>query len=195
MKRGLLGCLLGLLAFGWVGCGPRSPLDRKLETASGLQFTQWRARLARAWTPAEDRHFEQALQEVRVYITSRGIASGSDPVAAALREQLAGLTVREVLQLGGEIRLQRLEAEHAALAEVLQMNSLLQTREGDTASERHLVDVHRRQMSRLEKLETEIGATRAELTQLRAATGRPQVLPEPEDELPTVRLERPKYRA
>lgn len=119
-------------------------------------------------------------------------ATGSDPISDALRAKIDGRPVRQVLQLAVELRLARLLQEHAALNTVMRQNAMLQTREGDKASEDYLVGFHQKQAVRMEKLEAEIEASHRELEPLIKKTGR-SVLPAPAE--PPVLLKQGKWRA
>ena len=189
------------LLFAWVllfgvGCGARDLMDRTVTAKSPVAFNTFQSRFASRASPEERRQFEAALQEIRYKIMADKEATGSDPISDALRTKVNGRSVREVLQLGVELRLLRLLKEHAALHTVMRQNAMLQTREGDKASEDYLVQFHQKQLARLEKLEAEIEAADRELAPLMDVTRR-SLLPteEAESEKGPIMLRRSKWRA
>jgi hypothetical protein len=171
-------------------------MDRTVTAKSPVAFNAFQSRLASRASPEERRQFETALQEIRYKIMADKEATGSDPIGDALRTKVHGRSVREVLQLGVELRLLRLLKEHVALHTVMRQNAMLQTREGDKASEDYLVQFHQKQLARLEKLEAEIEAADRELAPLMDVTRR-SLLPKTEgetDDTP-IMLRRSKWRA
>jgi len=190
--RWLVALLFGGVFLMGLGCTPTEPAEQKINAKSPLAFNAWQTRFASRLSPGERARFESALQEIRLRIMADREATGSDPISDALRTKIDGRPVREVLQLAVELRLARLLAEHAALNTVMRQNAMLQTRDGDKASEDYLVDFHRKQTARLEKLEAEIEASQGELEPLMKKTGR-SVLPEPAE--PPVILKPGKWRA
>ncbi len=189
--RWLVALILGWAGLMGSGCAPIEPSEQKINAKSPLAFNAWQTRFAGRLNPGERARFEAALQEIRLQIMADREATGSDPISDALREKIDGRPVREVLQLAVEFRLARLLAEHAALNSVMRQNAMLQTRDGDKASEDYLVNFHRKQTARMEKLEAEIEAAHRELEPLMKKTGR-SVLPEAE---PPVLLKSGKWRA
>ncbi len=183
--------LAGVLGVG-SGCAPVEPIEQKVSARSPLAFSAWQTRFAAGVSPAERARFEAALQEIRLRIMADREATGSDPISEALRAKINGRPVREVLQLALELSLAKLLAEHAALNTVIRQNAMLQTRDGDKPSEDYLVEFHRKQTARLEKLEEEIEASQSELEPLMKKTGR-SVLPAPAE--PPIILRPGKWRA
>lgn len=185
-----LGCI-GLLAL-ITGCAPTEPMEQTVSAKSPLAFSSWQTRFTSRLDSAERARFEAALQEIRLKIMADREATGSDPISDALRAKIDGRPVREVLQLGLELRLGRILQEHAALDTVMRQNAMLQTREGDKRSEDYLGNFHQKQAARLEKLEAEIEATQREVEPLLKKTGR-SVLPALDE--PPVILKPGKWRA
>jgi hypothetical protein len=192
-----LAMLLGFVLVFGAGCGADELMDRTVTAKSPVAFNAWQSRFASRATPEERRQFETALQEIRYKIMADKEATGSDPISDALRTKVHGRSVREVLQLGVELRLLRLLKEHAALHTVMRQNAMLQTREGDRASEDYLVQFYQKQLARLEKLEEEIEAADRELAPLMDVTRR-SLLPkktEGETDNTPIMLRRSKWRA
>ncbi len=184
--------LLAAIAFAAVGCGRGDPLARTVSAADGPAVARWELRLATDCSPADRRRIEQALQDIRLKIMGDKEARGSAGIADALSRKVHGRSVREVLQLGCESRLLRLRAEGAELERALEQNSRLMTRPGDTASERHLVEIHGKQWNRLEKYRADIAAAEGELRELIKVTGR--LLIEPPVDNPEVMPQRVKTK-
>ncbi len=160
------------------GCQPRELAERVVTARSPIVFSIWQSRWAADAPPELRRTFEAALQDIRLQIMADREASGSEAVDAALRAKIDGRPVREVWQLGCESRLRRLRPQLAELERVIALNSLLQTRPGDDASEKYLVEVYRKQSARLEELSREIQAAEAELAPLLQRSGRRLLPPE-----------------
>ena len=128
---------------------------------------------------------ETAFQEIRIAAAAerelrrtRGepIAAGSEAIDEAVRERVDGRLLREVVQLGFELRVQRLKAELAALEDSVDKNAQLLTKPGDTESRRHLDELRGRQLGRIEKYREDLAAGQHELAPLMAKAGR-SVLP------------------
>ncbi len=181
IQRTLVVTLLGFVLIFGGGCGASDLMDQTVSAKSPVAFNAWQSRFASRASSDERRQFETALQEIRYKIMADKEATGSDPISDALRKKVHERSVREVLQLGGELRLLRLLKEHAALHAVMRQNAMLQTREGDKASEDYLVQFHQKQLARLEKLEAEIEAADRELAPLMDVTRR-SLLPTTEGE-------------
>lgn len=194
-RHGLVAALVFLCA----GCGPRDPLDRKVHARGANAVNMWQSRLAGEFSAADRVRIEGALQEIRLRIMGDKEATGSAAIAEALGTKIHGRTVREVIQLGCELRLVRLRGEGAELERAMEQNSRLVTRPGDRASETHLVELYGRQSVRLEKYRTDILAAEKELAALVKVTGRllhePPKLPEKPTDTPDVMPERVKRRA
>ena len=163
--------VLGLIAAA-SGCSRGEPLERKVSAASPVAFARWQNRLADDFPPEKRRQIEEALQEIRLKIMGDREATGSAAIDEAFRARIHDRPLREAIQLGWESRLLRLRAEGQALEKVLEKNSTLQTREGDTVSERYLVELHQKQVTRLERIRADIVATEKELEPLLRRTGR-----------------------
>ena len=84
-------------------------------------------------------------------------------VNEALCEQVNGKPLREVLQLGYELRVARLITELAGLEDAMNKNAQLLTRPGDLESRHHLDGLRERQMVRVEKYRADLAAAEREL--------------------------------
>jgi hypothetical protein len=147
--------LIGLV-FATSGCDRSDPHVVKAKTP--LDFVAWRAR-AQEQLPTQDwKEFDTLVQEIRFDIMANHEATGSDAVDVALRERIDGHTMNEVMRLGLEGKLNRLDAERAQVEDFMQKNSQLQTREGDTASADYLAKKRTDQTAKRDRLKTEIAA-------------------------------------
>jgi hypothetical protein len=83
-----------------------------------------------------------------------------------------GRPLREVVQLGYELRVSPAEEELTGLEDAMTQNAQLVTRPGDIASKQHLEGLRERQTGRRDKYREEIAAAEKELAPLLAKTGR-----------------------
>ena len=167
---------------GLAGCAPSDPLDRVVSAPTAGRFAAWRSALASDSSPALRQQVEAALQEIRIdaaadrqrrRILGQPVKSdGTDEVDEAVRSRVDGKPLREVVQLGCDLRLRRLTNELKGLEEAVDQNAQLVTRPGDGESRRHLDGLRGRQLERVAKYREEIAATERELAPLLAKTGR-----------------------
>lgn len=196
-RRGLSGAVT-IALFGALvgGCSPSGPLDRAVTASTPGRFATWRAHLTSDSSAETHQRVERALQEIRTAAAAerelkrtRGapISPGSDAIDEAVRERVDGRVLREVVQLGFELRVNRLKMELAALDDLVDKNALLLTKPGDIAARRHLDELRGRQIGRIEKYRADVAAAERELAPLRKQTGR-SVLPPKAVELPEVEI-------
>ena len=145
-----MGMLL-LIGFCATGCRPTNLLDEKVDGRTPFGFVMWRAQLAEKQTPQERQELAETIQEVNYWVTTNGIATGSVAVDKAVRAEIDGVTVRELLLKGYEAKRQRLDLEKVRLEDDVATNSQLQTRPGDTDSADYLARVRQEQTDRLDK--------------------------------------------
>jgi len=80
--------------------------------------------LGDALTTEQWQDFDEALQEIQFKIKiDAPELTASDAVEAKMRERIAGHSVREVMRIGWETKLARLDAEGAQLETFLRMNA------------------------------------------------------------------------
>lgn len=151
------------------GCGPKDPLESKVEAGDYTDFTMWRSHAAGRLTPDQLGDFDHAVQAIKFRIMSTGQTTGSEAIDEAMRVLVDGKTVREVLRTGLGWELQLAEAERATLEDSLKKNALMTTRPGDTASANYLTDLHDRQVARFQAATGEVARIRSRL----AASGLP----------------------
>ena len=145
-----MGILL-LIGFCVTGCRPTNLLDEKVDGRTPFGFVMWRAQIAEKQTPQERQELAEMIQEVNYWVTTNGIATGSVAVDEAVRAEIDGITVRELLLKGYEAKRQRLDLEKERLEDDVATNSRLQTRPGDTDSADYLARVRQEQTDRLDK--------------------------------------------
>lgn len=164
-----------------VGCAPRDPLERVVSVPTSVRFATWRAHVASDSGVEMRRRVEDALQEIRLKVAGdrelkramgEPVVRGSEELDEAVRQRVDGRPLREVLQLGCELRLRRLQEELAGLEDALGKNAQLVTRPGDLDSKHHLDGLRERQHVRVEKYREDLAATERELAPLLARTGK-----------------------
>jgi hypothetical protein len=168
---------LALLSLGLLltGCGkaPAPVLDMKISDGDWKDYTDSLQAIAGRQTAEERTEFAKALQELKYHaISGEGLSPGPE-IYAALREQLAGLAVRQVLVTGLSIKLGRKQEEQKALLRSFVMNARLRTKPGDDASAEFLESVRGGQSKQLQSLHDEISALKKRIEELGPAR-RPQ---------------------
>lgn len=189
--------LMAAVAMVGNGCIRRDPWTRPASTDSRAAYEVWLSRLAETVSARDWHRIGEALQEIRIEIMAererrrtRGAeaGSGAGTIDDALRERIRGRPLREIVQLGFELRRARLTGELVLLERAMDQNDRLVTRPGDLESRQHLDGLRERQMARVATYRLEIDATEHELTPLMKATGkelvpramgRPEVMPVP----------------
>lgn len=181
VKRHLACSALAAALLAAAGCGPADPLAKKVSARTQSGFASWRAQIASDAGTETRRQVNLALDEIRLKASAereadrrmgRPIASGGEGLDEAVREKVDGRTLREVVQLGYELREQRLARELAALEDAMKMNAQLVTRPGDVESRQHLDGVRDRQQGRVDTYRADLAATQRELAPLLKVTGR-----------------------
>ena len=145
-----MGILL-LVGFCATGCRPTNLLDEKVDGRTPFGFVMWRAQIAERQTPQERQELSEMIQEVNYWVTTNGLATGSVAVDEAVRAEIDGITVRELLLKGYEAKRLRLDLEKVRLEDDVATNARLQTRPGDTDSADYLARVRQEQTDRLDK--------------------------------------------
>ena len=160
-----MGILL-LIGFCATGCRPTNLLEEKVDGRTPFGFVMWRAQIAEKQTPQERQELAEMIQEVSYWVTTNGIATGSVAVDEAVRAEIDGVTVRELLLKGYEAKRQRLDLEKVRLEDDVATNSQLQTRPGDTDSADYLARVRQEQTNRLDKIIRELRVINKRLDEL-----------------------------
>jgi hypothetical protein len=184
----LAACVIALTG----GCGPSDPWLQQVSAKSPTEFNIWQSRLAGKFSAADRTRIADALQEVRLQIMGERelrramdepVISGSEAIESALRERVHGRPLREVLQLGYEIRVRRLSRELAGLEDAMKRNAGLVTKPGDVESKHHLEGLRDRQAARVAKYREDLAAAEKALAPLAKASGK-TMLPPQEDVSP-----------
>lgn len=133
-------------------CRPTNLLEEKVDGRTAFGFATWRAHIAKSQTPQERQELDEMIQEISYSVTTRGKASGSVAVDEAVREEIDGLTVRELLLKGYGAKQQRLDLEKLVFEREVTENSRLRTRPGDSDSADYLALLRQRQGDRLDTI-------------------------------------------
>lgn len=158
----------------------RDPLDRKVSAATPTAFAVWRSGVDSDTGIEVRRRVADALFEIRLKIAGdRELQRLTDAetraalsIDDALRAKVDGRLLREVVQLGYELRVARLTSELAGLEEAMRKNANLVTRPGDIESRQHLDGLRDRQAVRVTQYRADLAAAERELAPLLAASGR-----------------------
>lgn len=164
LSRALLVWTSVFLCLVWSGCERGDPQAARIEAATSRALARWRMKMADRLTREQWREFEAALQDVRLRVMAEREASGSDAVEQAMCGRIDGRTLREVLMLGYESKLKRLDPIRVELQRAVGGNELLVPR--DPESEKHLEGFRARQQERLAALDAEIEEAEQRLVQL-----------------------------
>jgi hypothetical protein len=148
-----VGAVLAVLL---AGCGRSDPKTLRIANASPGALALWRATIQPSLNSAQWRELEAAVQEVRWSVTARGSAANDPATVEALGERLQGRTLDEVLRLGWETKLRRLEGIRAELKEAVNANALIAS--ADAGSDAYLTRYRREQRERLAALDEELAA-------------------------------------
>lgn len=159
-----------VLAFLVGACSRGDPHAAPIGAADRGALAKWRMIAADRFTREEWREFEAALQELRLQVMAHREATGSEAIDDAVCRRIDGRTFREVLVLGCESKLERLEPVRNELKTALDTNALLVTQPGDREAQKHLEGFRQRQGERLAKLDAELSAAEERLA---ALGGRP----------------------
>lgn len=155
-------CLAGFALLGSAGCRPAEEWNI-VRSRSGLEFQQWRAAAIHQMTPAERDELDALVDELR---WSETPPLTKEAVYALIdRKPLA-----DVLRLGYEARIRRLDPLWGELKGAVDSNALLMTKPGDSAAALALQRYQREQHARLEKLGAQLHEAEKRFAEL---TGRP----------------------
>ena len=165
------------------GCSDR--LEQKVSATTAGRLAAWRASFASDSNAALCSQADAAFQEIRQFVAGerelkrrRGepVEVGTAAIDDGVRERVNGLPLREVMQLGLELKIRRLKEELAGLEDVVGKNDQLLTRPGDTEARRILDELRARQTGRIEKYREDLAQAERELEPL-VARSRRSLLP------------------
>ena len=169
------------MLIGLGGCGPRDPLEEVVSVPTINRFAAWRSHLASDMNAELVRRVELALQEIRLAESGdrelqrqlgEKVSGGREALDESVRQRVHGRPLREVLQLGYEMRVRRLGEELAGLEDAMSRNAQLVTRPGDLESKHHLEGLRDRQRARVDTYREDRAAAERELAPLLEKTGR-----------------------
>jgi hypothetical protein len=146
-----------VVSFCCFGCSPVDKLDEKVLVRSPLDMVMWRANIARRQTTQERRELDDMIQELKFSVMLKGTATGSEAIEEAVREEINGRTLREILLKGHQYKRGRLLTEKSRLEVFIKDNASLRTRPGDTASADYLRRIREQQTAKLEEIDRELG--------------------------------------
>lgn len=149
-----------------LGCSPPPANEQKVEANTPLNFTLWRSKNSQVLTGKEWSLFDLATEELKIQIMRSGQASGSEAVDLALRTQIDGMKLGDVMQSGLQLRLKRLLADQALLEDAFAINSKLKLKRGDEEKAAMLAAKVQEQSERLTKLKATVAEAEADLHQL-----------------------------
>jgi hypothetical protein len=181
------------------GCAAGDPLERVVSVPTAGRFATWRAHVASDTGADMRRRVEEALQEIRLKVSGdrelkrvlgETVTPGTDAIDEEVRQRVDGRRLREVLQLGYELRVRRLKEELVGLEDAMTQNAKLVTKPGDVESRHHLEGLQERQRARVEKYRADIALAERELAPLEAKTGR-RLMPPPTEPVEPVRVKKP----
>ncbi|MBL9210895.1 MAG: hypothetical protein JNL92_10540 [Opitutaceae bacterium] len=172
--------LAGFVALLVLSACQRDPLDRKVSAATPTAFSVWRSSVDSDSGLEVRRRVADALLEIRFKIAGdRELQRLTDAetraaisIDDAVRAKVDGRVLREVVQWGYELRVDRLTSELAGLEEAMRKNANLITRPGDIESRHHLDGLRDRQAARVAQYRADLAAAERELAPLLATTGR-----------------------
>jgi hypothetical protein len=180
-----IGAIL-VIGFCCYGCRPVDLLDEKVSARTPFHLMMWKAHIGKKQTSQEQQELEDMIQELSLSVMINKAASGSEGVDAAVRAEIDGVTLRELLLQGYRARQQRLDLEKTRLEVCIDANARLQTRPGDVPSADYLDHLREQQTARLETIARELRIANERLDQL-GGSARPKAShanAEPMDEQP-----------
>ncbi len=160
----LVALLLAVLTAG--GC-QRPPYDTPVKAESVEQLNVSIGFLARQLDAAETREIHACLDEIRLSLMQLKGAAGASGINQALCQNINGLPLKSIVELGYELRIERLAQEKAALVEDLAYKEKLRTQPGDTAAATTLANLKIIGREQLEKIDGKIEQSRERLDAFR----------------------------
>ncbi len=152
-----------LLLLAFSGCG--QPLDDKITARNQNEYSIWASNTLVHLPPDDARVFQEAQQEIKLSIMAHSSATGSEAINQEYLDKIDGLTAHQVMVLGLEDRLQRLQLEHDEAKKLLDQNSTLITRDEKSAA--YLASRLNEDKERVDKSEAQLFSTRADLDRIK----------------------------
>lgn len=162
-------CSVGVVSLAaWLGgCARPDPRTTPISAKQDGAIVLWLSAHAEVLTPEERKEFAAMVQEIRFDIVR---AHGGNRPPDELSRRIDGHTFAEVLRLGHEAKIARLQPLRKELKDHVDQNGLIVTRAGDAAAAGWLDDYRAKQMERLTALEADIYLSQRRVAEL---TGRP----------------------
>jgi hypothetical protein len=151
------------LSLGCSGCGPRDPLDLKVDSTTAISLNIWKSNAIGSLSDQQLTDFNEAFQEIKFGIMAQGTAKGALEIEQAALEAVNGRTVRSILETGLDSELQRLQSEKAERLSSMRSNARMTTRPGDTDSQLYLTRLHDRQLALLDEEALQIARVKSRL--------------------------------
>lgn len=160
-----------LLAFATVlvlsGCGGGHGSNDKIDVKSQQDFDQWLSDATQAQQdPDRARILREAVSEVKLDIMAHTNASGEAGISDAFIQKVNGLTTLDLMKLGLNDRIKRLEGENHEAKSLLEQNSKMTSRPGDDAGAQALKSHVDEDRGRYEKSQAALDSTQADLKKL-----------------------------
>lgn len=164
-------CFAAALALVWFtsGCNRADPHTVAIDASTPQRLASWRENHYERLPQQEWKEFADALQEIRLRVMADRQASGSAAVEDAMCSRVNGHSFSEVLIMGYETKLARLDPMHSELRKTLDQNAMLVTKPGDRQSAQYLEGLRARQAERMKKVDDEIDAAEKRLAELDAS--------------------------
>jgi hypothetical protein len=163
----------GGFALAWLivaaGCGPTDIKTAKVSADDTTAFFRWKRDVGAQLSAEQQRQLEVTQQELRLDIQFHQAASGHDAIEAAMCVRLNGLTVKDALLLGAQLKWQRLAAERDDLERVAIRNAQLITKPGDQAAAAELERYRATFSQRIAKITPELAGLEKEIVGLGAS--------------------------
>jgi hypothetical protein len=154
------------------GCGPKDPLDLKVESATEIDLALWRTHALDRLSHKQMADFDEAVQQIKFQIMATDSARGSEVAPLAL-QSMDGQTVRTVLRRGLSWELRTLESEREGHVRAMQNNAAYEPDPGDPETQGRKAELLESQRSVIEDEAADI----TRVTRRLDAAGLPSDLP------------------
>jgi len=152
-----------LLSITLAGCGPAT--DDKANARNATEYSIWSSTTLEHLPPDDARVFQEAQQEIKLYLMAHSSATGSAAIEREFLAKVDGLTAHQLMIQGLQDRLQRLQSEHDEAKRLYDQNSKLITR--NEASAAVLASRVNEDKERVDKSDVQLAATRADLDRIK----------------------------
>lgn len=145
------------------GCGQSS--DDKVTARNPAEYGIWASTTLEHLPPDDARVFQEAQQEIKLFIMAHSSATGSDAIDQAFLAKVGGLTVHQLMIQGLQDRLQRLQTEHDEAQKLYEQNSKMRSH-GD-ASAALLASRVNEDKERADRSAAQLAATQSDLDRIK----------------------------